>query len=62
MTKSTIQVLGRDWIPTMITGDSDELAARGERCMVRFSRYAEPEFFVAPAGMLYAGWVLGVQS
>lgn len=58
--KPKIEVLGREWEPVMISADSDELAALGERAMLRFSSHSEPEFFVAPAGVMHAGWVVGI--
>lgn len=56
--KPTIKILDRAWHPVQIQPDNDELAER-ERVMVRFSHFSEPEFFIAPPGTMYAGWVVG---
>lgn len=58
--RTRVLILDRYWEPTAPVPDSDELAAAGERCIMRFSREAEPEFFIAAKEMLYAGWVVGV--
>lgn len=59
--KPRIEVLGQQWEPVMIQPDSETLAEKGERVMLRFSFHREPEFFIAPRSVIYAGWVVGVR-
>lgn len=58
--RAKITALGRYWEPVVPCGDNDDLSARSERLMMRLSAHEDPEFFVAPRGSLYAGWVIGV--
>lgn len=39
--------------------DSDACSARGDRLMFRHTNNG-PEFFVAPAGIIAAGYVIGI--
>jgi hypothetical protein len=62
MSKPWIWVNGLRWHAVMPPqADNDTLAER-ERAMLRFSAYSEPEFFVAPAGMMHAGYVVGTAA
>lgn len=47
------------YYPIKPEADSDELARRGSRLMIRHST-KNLEVLVAPKGVLYGGWVIGL--
>lgn len=49
------------WYEALTPGpDTDELAAKGERLMLKHRAHNGPIFFVAPKGVLTAGWAIGL--
>ena len=53
---------GRRYEPCVPCGDSETLCERGDRLMAHHGGASDPEFkvFVAPKGVIHAGWVLGI--
>ena len=49
------------WTPVKPQADNDELA-KEQRLILKLFREKDPEFHVAPAGDLQAGWVVGIES
>jgi hypothetical protein len=51
---------GRPYIPIPPCPDDGGLADTGDRLMLRHHRDHDPELFVAPHGVITAGWVIGI--
>lgn len=53
------------FVPVKVQGDSDSLAEEYDRLLIYFPRNWKPgddvKTILAPRGMLYAGWVVGVR-
>lgn len=56
-----LRVGGREvaYVPCASVADSDDLACRGARVLLRHVLKSAPVFVVAPRGELTSGWVIG---